>query len=458
MSTSSGSLVTDDTIVAIATPPGRGAVGLIRLSGPAAHAIAQRLLRRRLPLEPRYSTFARAIPDEVAPGDDVLVTYFPGPHSYTGEDVVEVSAHGSPVVLQSILDRARHLGARLARPGEFTLRAYLNGKLDLVQAEAVADLVASTTPLQARVAFDQLRGGLSAVIAGIDERLFDVIARLEASLDFPEEGYHFVQTAEAASIVSSVVVDVERLLREGSSGRIIRDGALIVVSGRPNVGKSLLFNALVGSSRSIVAAVPGTTRDLVSETVELGGCAVTLVDSAGARDASDPVEEEGVRRARDARVSADVVLLVLDGHEPLTQVDVELLEATRGQHRIIVVNKQDLPAAFADVPGNVPFVRVSAHDGSGVGDVRQAISECLLVTPEHTGRERASVSNLRHLELLAQALTHLRSAEAALRAGVPEEFVLTDLQAARARFDEVVGERTSADVLTRIFERFCIGK
>jgi tRNA modification GTPase len=458
MGASSGAFATDDTIVAIATPPGRGAVGLIRLSGPAAHVIAVRLLRRSVPLAPRVATFARTWQDEAAPGDDVLVTYFPAPHSYTGEDVVEVSAHGSPVVLQSILARACHLGARLARAGEFTLRAHLNGKLDLVQAEAVADLIASTTPLQARLAFDQLRGGLSTVIAGIDERLFDVIAKLEASLDFPDEGYHFVQTAEAASIVRSALADVERLLSEGRNGRIIRDGALVVVSGRPNVGKSLLFNALVGSSRSIVTAIPGTTRDLVTETVDLDGRAVTFVDSAGAREAGDAVEAEGIRRAREARTAADVVLLVLDGHEPLSETDVALLDATRGQPRVIALNKQDLPAAFTSVPDDVPLVRVSAQTGDGVGEVRRAIVALLAGAPEQAGRERPSVSNLRHLKLMEEAVSHLRAAQVALEARVPEEFVLTDLQAARACFDEVVGQRTSADVLRRIFERFCIGK
>ncbi|MDA1184240.1 MAG: tRNA uridine-5-carboxymethylaminomethyl(34) synthesis GTPase MnmE, partial [Acidobacteria bacterium] len=288
---------THDSIVAIATPPGRGGIGVVRISGPSSHEIATRILDRRAPLEARHATLAHVrVTAQDAPGealDEVVVTYFPAPRSYTGEHVVEVSAHGSPVVLQSIVKSAMDAGARLAEPGEFTLRAFLNGKRDLIQAEAVGDLIAAATPLQARVAFDQLDGTLTQRIARIDADLFDLIARLEASLDFPDEGYHFIEPAETARRVGAVVGELDALLKSARRGRMIREGATVVVVGRPNVGKSSLFNALAGSDRAIVTAIPGTTRDLVVEQVEVEGLAVALVDTAGGHETAGVVEREG---------------------------------------------------------------------------------------------------------------------------------------------------------------------
>src|SRR3954469_520723 len=313
-----------DTIVAIATPPGRGGIGIVRLSGPDAHAIAQRVIDRDTPLEPRHATFVkvRLTDAPVVSGssrtvistaiDHAVVTFFPGPHSYTGDDVVEVSAHGSPVVLRTIVAAAAAAGARLAEAGEFTLRAFLNGRLDLPQAEAVADLIDAATPLQARAAFDQLNGTLTQRIAEIDRALFDLSARLEASVDFPDEGYHFVGPGEVAPAVDAVRADVERLLGDARRGRLLREGFQVAIVGPPNVGKSSLFNALVGSARAIVTDVPGTTRDLVTETVGLEGMQVTLVDTAGVRDTADAIESEGVSRSQGAAAVADLVLVVAD--------------------------------------------------------------------------------------------------------------------------------------------------
>jgi tRNA modification GTPase len=448
---------TDDTIVAIATPAGRGALGVIRISGPRALDIVRVIATRRSPFEPRHATLTR-IHDAAATTsgdavDNVVVTCFQAPHSYTGEDVVELSAHGSPVVLRTIVRAAITAGARLARPGEFTLRAFLAGRLDLVQVEAVADLIAAATPLQARVAFDQLEGTLTRRIAALDGELFDLIARLEASLDFPDEGYHFIDADETRRRLRSVVEGISDLLADGPRGRLIRDGATVVLAGRPNVGKSSLFNALAGADRAIVTSVPGTTRDLITEPVDVDGIALTLVDTAGSRDARDIVEREGVARAHQARGVADLILVILDRSEPLTSDDRALLAETSSMRRLIVANKSDLPAAIEIADG----LDVSATTCEGLDRLRCAIVREL--TGEESLRESPAVTNLRHIALLEQARECLsRAVDVLTDTSTPEEFLLADLHAARARFDEVVGVRTSEDVLTHIFETFCIGK
>ena len=448
---------TDDSIVAIATPPGRGGIGIVRLSGPSSVEIAGAILERRS-LRARYATHTRVrslMTSSVI--DEVIVTYFPAPHSYTGEHVIEISAHGSPVVLHAIVASAIAAGARLAAPGEFTLRAFLNGKRDLVQAEAVADLIAAATPLQARVAFDQLEGTLTGRIAELDAQLFDVIARLEASLDFPDEGYHFIEPEDIARRVGSVVDQLERLLVGARRGRLIREGAVVVVTGRPNVGKSSIFNALVGADRAIVTEIAGTTRDLVSEQVDLEGLAITLVDTAGWRDTCDTVEREGVARAIQARDIADLLVIALDCSEPATPEDHQLLVDTANRRRVVAANKSDLPAQWDMSAGGVRAVHMSAKTAAGLDDLRRAIVDEL--TGGESLRDTAAISNARHAALLEQAREDLTRAEQAVSQGeMPEEFVLADLQAARARFDEIVGTRTPDDVLQHIFQRFCVGK
>jgi tRNA modification GTPase len=459
---------TDDSIVAIATPPGRGGLGIVRISGSRAAEIAGALLDLDAPLQPRHATYTMTrAARTLAVCDEVVATYFAAPHSYTGEHVVEISAHGSPVVLRAIVQRALDAGARLAEPGEFTLRAFLNGKRDLVQAEAVGDLIAAATPLQARVAFDQLDGTLTRRIREIDAELFELIARLEASLDFPDEGYHFIEPAETASRIGALVERIDILLGDARRGRMIREGATAVIAGRPNVGKSSMFNRLAGSERAIVTEIPGTTRDLITEQVDVEGIAVTVVDTAGWRDTVDIVEREGVARATRARDVAHVVLLVLDQSEPLTEDDERLLEQTAKHPRIIVASKGDLPAATGRLTpaptsaivgaGFSPLVTVSAKTGEGFDNLRRAIADAL--TGGEPLRDTAAISNQRHIALLEEARAHLTSArQAAATGATPEEFVLTDLQAARACFDDIVGTRTSEDVLRHIFERFCIGK
>ena len=460
---------TDDSIVAIATPPGRGGIGIVRLSGRASVQIASLILEHQRPFRARYATHTRVRSAQgAAPIDEVIVTYFPAPNSYTGEHVVEISAHGSPVVLHAIVESAIAAGARLAAPGEFTLRAFLNGKRDLVQAEAVADLIAAATPLQGRVAFEQLEGTLTRRIAEIDAQLFDVIARLEASLDFPDEGYHFIEPDETARRISRVVEELDRLLAGAHRGRLIREGAVVVVIGRTNVGKSSIFNLLVGTDRAIVTEIAGTTRDLVSEQIDLEGLAITLVDTAGCRDTGDVVEREGVARATRARDAADALVIVLDGSEPAMPEDERLLADTANHCRIVVMNKSDLDARFeasrvaaacrAGVGrGCGGPLAVSAKTGAGLDVLRRAIVSELTAT--ESLRDTATVSNTRHVTLLQQARARLADAHKAASHGeTPEEFVLADLQAARACLDEIVGTRTPDDVLRYIFERFCIGK
>lgn len=455
---------TDDSIVAIATPPGRGGIGVVRISGPSSHQIATRILNRGAPLGPRRATLARVrVAEQEGDGDmldEVVATYFPEPRSYTGEHVVEISAHGSPVVLRAIVKNAISAGARLAEPGEFTLRAFLNGKRDLIQAEAVADLIAAATPLQARVAFDQLDGTLTERIGAIDAELFDLIAHLEASLDFPDEGYHFIEPAETGRRVGGIVAQLESLLRSARRGRMIREGATVVVSGRPNVGKSSIFNYLAGSGRSIVTAVPGTTRDLVAEQVDVEGLAVSLIDTAGWHDARDLVEREGVSRGVRARATADLVLLVLDGSEPLKAEDALLLTQTASGRRIVVSNKSDLPATGAGVGSAAApegLLRVSARTGVGMDALRCAIATAL--TGGDSLRDEAAISNERHIELVKTAHRRLCAAQQAVTGGgTPEEYVLADLQAARASLEEIGGARTNEDLLRHVFQKFCIGK
>jgi tRNA modification GTPase len=456
---------TSDTIVAIATPPGRGGIGVVRVSGGDAPRIAVALLELGLPLQPRHATFARV------KGDQVVATYFPAPHSYTGEHVVEISAHGSPVVLGQIVEDAMHAGARLAEPGEFTLRAFLNGRIDLIQAEAVADLIDAVTPAQARVAFDQLEGTLTEQIAEIERDLFDLTARMEASLDFPDEGYHFVQAGEAAAALGAIERKVCALLCEFKRGRLIREGAQVAIAGKPNVGKSSLFNALVRAGRAIVTAVPGTTRDLVTETADIEGLRLELIDTAGIREAADEVEVEGVMRARRAWTTADLVLVVFDSSRPLEEDDLGLLGDTSEVRRLVVMNKSDLPARWTvrDLQLAEPVAVVSTKTEDGLDALRKQLRISLDQTDQIHGtdggarvpRDTAAVTNLRHAALLDRAREALSRARASVEAPggpVPEEFVLTDLQDARAALEEVTGKRTSEDLLRHIFSRFCIGK
>jgi tRNA modification GTPase len=446
------SFSTADTIVAVATPHGRGGLGVVRMSGPESAAIAQRLTHRELPFEPRHATLA-----VVRDIDQVVVTWFAAPHSYTGEDVVEISGHGSPWLLQSIVESACAAGARLAQPGEFTLRAYLHGRLDLIQAEAVADLIDAVTPLQARVAFDQLEGTLTSAVQRIDAQLFDLAAKLEASLDFPDEGFHFITRTNAMTDLADVQSEIERLIKDGRRGRLIREGRMVVIAGRPNVGKSSLFNALIGTNRAIVTPLAGTTRDLLTEQVDVRGVPMTLVDTAGLRESADVIEEEGVRRAEQAREVAALTLLVLDGSQPLDEDDQRLL-AQIGGPRVVIANKADLPAVWSG-----SGIAVSAVTGLGLDELRAAIIGALSGEPGAAAgteelRDVPRVSNQRHLLQLESALTAVTGSLDQLNQGATEELVLAELTDAREALEALTGKRTSDDLLRHIFSTFCVGK
>jgi tRNA modification GTPase len=442
-----------DTIVAIATPPGRGGIGVVRISGPQAIAITARLIERnKRPtgsqdgLPARRAILAR-FASATGIRDQVIVTAFPAPHSYTGDDVVEVSAHGSPVVLRAIVEGAVAGGARLAEPGEFTLRAFINGRVDLMQAEAVADLVDAVTPLQARAAFDQLEGTLTRAIGELDRSLFDLIAKLEASVDFPDEGYHFVTPAELQQTLDALMDRTAALVADAERGRLLREGLQVVIVGRPNVGKSSLFNALVGASRAIVTDRPGTTRDLVTEVVDIGGMRVTLVDTAGLRETNDVVEAEGVARSKGALQVADLVLVVIDQ-------DDATLPTLGSAKRLIVQTKIDLGHPIRQAAD----VRVSATTGAGLDALRGAIVSALDIEPR---RDQPQITNLRHATLVSRAHESLARARCAVvmeGGAIPEEFVLVDLQEARSALEEITGRRAPDELLAHIFSRFCIGK
>lgn len=440
---------TTDTIVAVATPPGRGAIGVVRISGPLSRAIAARLLQLRRPLRVRYAT--RTHLQSATVQDDVVATLFAAPASYTGDDVLELSAHGSDVVLQGIVTAAVEAGARLAAPGEFTLRAFLNGKVDLIQAEAVADLIEAVTPLQAIAAFDQLNGTLTGAIASIERQLFELEAELEASVDFPDEGYHFIDPHAVGVRVGGMIDQIDRMLAGAGRGRLIREGARVVLTGVPNAGKSSLFNALVGARRAIVSEQPGTTRDMVVETVDLAGLRITLVDTAGLGESADDIEREGIGLARAAIADAALVVAVSDSSRSRVLPDLNPLQPFR---RIDVGSKADLVRQWSDPD----CLFVSAVTGEGLDALTARIRHMLL--GEENMKDTPAISNVRHIGLLQTARDGLTELKAEILAGTApsEEFVLIDLQAARRCLEEVTGRRSDDDLLAHIFSRFCIGK
>ncbi len=366
-----------ETIVAIATPPGRGGIGVVRISGERAREVAGELLRFPAGTEwvARHATLGELIDDSGDVVDQVVATWFAAPRSYTGEDVVEIACHGAPVVLRFCVEQACRKGARLAEPGEFTLRAFVHGRIDLPQAEAVRDLIDATTLYQARVAARQVEGSVARLLAPLKTQLLELIALLEAGIDFAEDDISVAPAAEILRRLEPLLAGVEKLVKSFNYGRLVHDGVSLAIVGRPNVGKSSLFNRLLEQDRAIVTDIPGTTRDLVSETAALEGVPVRFVDTAGIRDGSDVVEALGIERSLRAMADADLTLVVIDGAAALTDGDIEILGRAAAQGRYLVVaNKSDLPAV-AQAPEGA--VRVSAATGAGMEDLRRAVLEAI---------------------------------------------------------------------------------
>ena len=450
----------NDTIAAISTPPGRGGIGILRLSGPDACVIAGPLLKLRHAMAPAQARFAEILDIEDKEGrevlDEAVVTYFQAPHSYTGEDIVEIAAHGSPVLLDYLLRACIAGGARLAEPGEFTERAFLAGRLDLTQAEAVKDLIESTTLHQARVAAQQLGGALSRQIAPIKEKLVHLIAALEAGIDFAEDDIDLLSVPEITARIEAIEAPLASLEQTFGYGRIVRDGFSLAIVGRPNVGKSSLFNRLVQRDRAIVTASPGTTRDLVTERVSLDGIPLELIDTAGLRDAVDEAETIGITKSREAMAEADIVLLVLDATAPLHPEDEAAIAAHTTRPLLIAVNKRDL-ISTASLPMHPHrTIETSALTGEGIAALREAILQ--IVAAGVPSAETALLTNLRQQQAVLRSLAALGRARQAAGAAIPHEMLLLDLYESLQSLDALTGVTTTDDVLHLIFSTFCIGK
>jgi tRNA modification GTPase len=463
----------DDTIAAIATPLGEGAIGMVRLSGPQALQITQSLFRpsgRRLARgwTPRRLYHGHVVnPETTTPVDEVLVTYFRGPRSYTGQDVVEISGHGGSVSVREVLRLAVRAGARPAERGEMTLRAFLAGKLDLAQAEAVADAVRSQTPAALSLAVQQLRGSLSSLVGCVRRDLLQVYAHLEATIDFAEDDVPPPSKESIDLPLCEALAQLDGLLATARAGTLHREGMRVALIGRPNVGKSSLLNALLQSERAIVTPIAGTTRDVIEETIDLGGIPAVLADTAGITDTDDPVEQIGVRRSQSALAAADVVVLVIDGSMPLTDGDREIAVQLQAARRAVVtvLSKADLAlrvevSAVGKLLPAVEMVPVSAVTSQGLEALRQALLAASGATAADVSgrRGQAIVTSTRHRQVLERARESLAEAIASTQQEAAADFVCIDLRAAIQALGEITGENVTEDLLTAIFSRFCIGK
>jgi tRNA modification GTPase len=445
----------NDTIAAVSTPPGRGGIGIVRISGSQAREIAEKILR--FPHPPAWKPWSVALaelPD--ADGfavDHVTVTYFAAPRSYTTEDVVEISCHGSPVVLRYVLEKMCAVGARLAEPGEFTLRAYLKGRIDLPRAEAVRDLIEATTLYQARIAAQQVDGSVSRRLQPVKDQLLELISLLEAGIDFAEDDIDVAPVEEILRRIDPVLTAVRALIASFAYGKLVHEGFTLAIVGRPNVGKSSLFNRLLEQDRAIVTDIPGTTRDLVSETAALEGIPVRFVDTAGIREGQDVIESMGIKRSFQAMADADVTLVVIDRSVALEAQDTQLIEKARAQGKsLIAANKCDLPPMNAE-----PALPVSALTGEGLSELRRAIIDTL-APRGRLEQEGGFITSLRHEQLLRETQEALEEAQTAAQSGIPHEMLLLDLYAALRPIDAITGATTVDDILNRIFSTFCIGK
>jgi tRNA modification GTPase len=453
-----------DTIVAIATPPGEGGIAVLRVSGPDAIAVVDRRFHASVPLSAAatHTVHVGAILDEHGKRvDQVVCTIFRAPHSYTGEEVVEVSCHGGTYTSRRVLELLIEAGARMAQPGEFTKRAFLNGKMDLAQAEAVADLIHARSEAARRTSLEQLTGRLSREVHALRQSLIDAVGLLELELDFAEDGYEFLDRTKVSGLLNDARSAVERLLGSYAAGKVYRDGVKLVLTGAPNAGKSSLLNALLKESRAIVTDVPGTTRDVIEEGLSIGGVLFRVVDTAGLRVTADPVEREGVERAYEQLRSADVVIWVVDLLDPVMPTR-EAVESIGGSHLILALNKSDAAPADAPNPKGADrhgrLLRISAKSGEGIHQLERSMLAVAIGRETPDTPEGITVTNSRHYDILQRSNRSLTLASESFTSGRTGEFLAVDLREALDALGELTGEVTTDDIMNEVFSKFCIGK
>ena len=458
-----------DTIAAIATARGEAGIGIVRVSGSLALPIAAELFRSPRAVSPtelptHTLTYGHVVDatasDEII--DEVLLGIMHAPRTYTGEDIVEFNCHGGIVPLTAVLDLVVRNGARVAEPGEFTKRAFLNGRLDLAQAEAVAELIASKTDLSRKVAVEALAGKLSDTVNRLSDRLASLLAEIEASIDFPEEDLDFMKVEAQLETAHSVQTDLTVLLETATEGRIITEGVNVAILGKPNVGKSSLLNALIGTKRAIVTDTPGTTRDTIEEAVNISGIPLRLIDTAGIRQTTDIVEQQGVERSKAVLDRSELLLLMFDASQPLNDADLDLLQTAQSSKAILILNKVDLPvvtpatALLAHCPKK-RVVETAIPEGKGIDALKAAVCDELLGGESVVG-ESPIVTNARHQEALRRANEGLNYAIESLENGMPPDLVAVDLRISLDGLGDIVGKTTTEDILDRIFSQFCVGK
>jgi tRNA modification GTPase len=456
-------MLEEDTICAVSTPPGEGGIGIIRISGKDALVIAKKVFKQRSDKDiSKTATHSIHYGHVIDPTsgetvDEVLVSVMQGPTTYTREDIIEINCHGGMMPLRRTIELLINAGARMAEPGEFTKRAFLNGRIDLTQAEAVMDIIRAKTDLCHRAANEQLFGGLATEISRIRDHLVSVTASVEAGIDFPEEDIETDSSTQFADEISDIITSIEELLVSYNYGKILRDGFATAIIGRPNVGKSSLLNALLRQNRAIVTEMPGTTRDVLEEYLNISGIPIKILDTAGIRRTHDPVEQEGVRRSLAAIESADIVIVVLDGSEMLTDEDERVLEKVKGKNVIVTINKSDLPRKLYGLAATYMQMLLSCRTGDGLNDLKRAISD--MVKQGTIGsREHAWTVNQRHKTALSQAKESLNKSLNSIISDLSPEFVAVDLRSAIDSLGLIIGATYTEDILERIFSDFCIGK
>jgi len=459
----------NDTIAAISTPYGTGGIGIIRISGPDAFRVAETIFCSRKNFdEIKSHTVTHGKIIDPASGnmlDDVLLIKMKAPHTFTGEDTVEVNCHGGIIVLKNVLSLILRYGARAAAPGEFTKRAFINGRMDLAQAEAVIDLINSKTEEGSRAAASQLEGRLSQSIRDARRKLIELIAHIEAVIEYPEHDIEDITGETVYNGILQVKDELRKIAESYERGRVLREGVSAAIIGKPNAGKSSLLNALAGSSRAIVTDIPGTTRDIIEEYVNIKGIPVRFLDTAGIRSTDDPVESIGVEKARAAAAEAELVIVVLDGQTGLQPEDMEIIRSTAGKKRIIIINKTDIAdgGRISDMKNSLmdmtdsPVVMTSMTDGTGIDTLQETIDE-LFAGGKINVNSEVLITNVRHRQNIEDAIASLESAEAAYTGGLPLDFATIDIKESAEALGRITGESVSEDVVEAIFSRFCIGK